>query len=102
MKILCVLHGTPAATPEKINALLDAEVLHLWQSYAQDVIREFYFRGDRPGAIVVLECPSVEAASAHIAEFPLVKEGLAQPEIIPLTPFVGLARMFAKAPESAH
>lgn len=101
MKILVLDRPGPQTTPERITPLLAAETLHLWKEYLGDVVREMYFRRDRMGVVLVLECESVEAAQRHMSEFPLARAGVVDFELIPLGPFVGLGSLFAPAPGKA-
>jgi hypothetical protein len=60
------------------------------------VIRELYFRGDRPSAVLVLECRDVEEVRQILDTLPLVAAGLIGFEIHRLVPYPGFARLFAK------
>ncbi len=60
--------------------------------YKSGVIRDIYFRRDRPGVAMFLECDSVEDASAAVADFPLAKAGLLTFECIPLGLIRGLGK----------
>lgn len=63
--------------------------------YKGGVIRDIYFRQDRPGVAILAECESVGAAQKVLREFPLAKAGLIDWEIIPLGPFVNWEALFA-------
>ncbi len=41
--------------------------------YKSGFIRDIYFRQDRPGVAIFLECDTVEEANNVMAEFPLAK-----------------------------
>ena len=101
MKILVLDRPGPQTTPERVTPLLPAETLHLWKAYSGDVVREMYFRRDRMGVVLVLECESLEEAQRHMSEFPLARAGVIEFELIPIGPFVGLGSLFAPAPEQA-
>ena len=94
MKILCLDRPLPGATFEKYQPHLLDEVRHTWQAYREGFVREIYFRQDRPGVAIILECPSVDEAKKAFAEFPLVKAGLIEFEAIPLGPFVNWELLF--------
>jgi len=53
-----------------------------------------YFRADRPEAVLVLECESLQAAKEALATMPLVQAGLVTFECIPLRAYPGFARLF--------
>lgn len=96
MKILALDKMMAGATPEKIYPHLKEEAAKAWELHTQGTIREMYFRQDRPGAVLVMECASVEEARQIIDTLPLVKAGLVDFDIIPLGAFVPLGTLFAK------
>jgi hypothetical protein len=87
MKLLCLDVPQPGATLEKYQPHMTDEVRHTWQMYKGGIIRDIYFRQDRPGVAIIAEAESVEAAKKALAEFPLAKAGLIDWEVIPLGPF---------------
>jgi len=97
MKILCLDRPLPGATREKVLPLIRDEARHAWEAYKKGVIREIYFRQDRPGVAIFLECESAAEALRALAELPLVKAGLIEFEAIPLGPFVNFEVLFADA-----
>ena len=94
MKILALEKETPGVTGEMFKAHLVAETRRVWELYTADVLREIYFRQDRPEAVLVLECESVDAAGEVVATLPLVQAGLISFELIPLGPYPGYGRLF--------
>ena len=96
MKILAIDKILPGATAEKIQPLLQEEARHAWDAYLKEIIREIYFRKDRSGAVLMLECASVEEARKYVDKLPLVKAGLVDFNLIPLGPFIPFGALFAK------
>jgi hypothetical protein len=94
MKILAMDTLLPGTTLEKIHPHLKEEAATAWKHYTAGVVREIYFRQDRPGAVMVLECESVEQAKKITNGLPLVKAGLISFEFIPLGPFLPFAELF--------
>lgn len=88
MRILCLDIPAPGASLEKYAPHLNAEALHAWGLYKSGFIRDIYFRQDRPGVAIFLECDSVDEAMNVMAEFPLAKAGLLSFECIPLGSFI--------------
>lgn len=88
MKILAIDKILPTATEENIRGVVIKDALHTWVLYTKDVVREVYFRKDRPGVVLVLECPTVEDAKGILKTFPMVKAGVIDFDIIPLGHFV--------------
>ena len=62
---------------------------------AGDKVREIYFRRDRPGGVLVLECESVEQARELLGTLPMVKGGLTEFELIPVGPYDRWSVLFA-------
>ena len=96
MKMLCLDRPLPGATFEKYQPHLLNEVRHTWGAYKEGIVRDIYFRQDRPGVAIFLECESVDEARKMFADFPLVKAGLIDFDVIPLGPFVNWELLFAQ------
>lgn len=97
MRILCLDIPQPGATFEKYQPHLQAEVRHTWEAYKKGVVRDIYFRLDRPGVAIFLECDSSAEAQKVLGELPLVKAGLIKFEAIPLGAFGNWELLFAPA-----
>ncbi|MYM91763.1 superoxide dismutase [Rugamonas sp. FT82W] len=97
MKLLCLDIPQPGATPDQYQPHLLAEARHGWQLYKNGIVRDIYFRQDRPGVAIIAEAESVEAAHKALAEFPLAKAGLIDWQVIPLGPFLNWEMLFAPA-----
>ncbi len=96
MKILAIEHELPAAAPEDFQRHAKAEAARAWALHQEGIIRELYFRIDRPEAVLVLECPDLAAAQDALNTLPLVQHSLIAFELIPLTAYPGFARLFAE------
>jgi hypothetical protein len=96
MKILAIEKEVPGVSRASFKLFLEAEAAKVWELYQSDVFREIYFCKDRSGAVIILECRDVEDAKRAVATLPLVKEGLIDFEIMPLIPYPGFSRLFAK------
>ena len=97
MKILALEIELPGAEEEAFQALAREEAVRVWELYQAGIIRELYFRKDRPEAVLILECVGVEEAARSLAALPLVEVGLIDFELIPLAAYPGFARLFADA-----
>jgi len=95
MKILALEYHPPDASDDQLTeVLLRAEARRAWELHQAGVIRELYFRADRPAAVLVLECVNVEEAREMLNTLPLVCEKLIDFELIPLSAYPGFARLF--------
>ncbi len=99
MKILAIEHELPGASAEKFEQFGRAEAAQAWRLLQEGSVRELYFRADRPEAVLVLECESVDAAQGILASLPLVEQGLTYFELIPLVAYPGFARLFGREGE---
>ncbi|QPC02616.1 superoxide dismutase [Xylella fastidiosa subsp. multiplex] len=95
MKLLCLDVPQPGASLEKYQPYMLDEVRHGWQMYKSDIIRDIYFRQDRPGVVFIVEAESVDAARKTLSKFPLAEAGLIGWDVIPLGPFVNWEALFA-------
>ena len=96
MKILAMQKEVPGVREDDFKPHLKEEAARVWELYRLGVFRELYFRKDRPGAVLILECADVEEAGHLLKTLPLVREALIDFDIIPLKPYPGFARLFAE------
>jgi hypothetical protein len=97
MKVLALGRDVAAADDPRFAELRPAEARHVWELYQADILREIYFRADRPNGVLVLEVPDLAAARSVIEGLPLVAAGLIDFDLVPLRPYPGFARLFADA-----
>ena len=96
MKVLALGRDTAPAGDPRFAEQRPAEARRAWELYQQDVLREIYFRADRPNGVLVLEVPDLAAARDVIDSLPLVAAGLIDFDLVPLKPYPGFARLFAE------
>lgn len=94
MKILAMEVETEGTRPEQYQPFLKTEARHIWELYQSGLLREFYFRADRPEAVLILECEDAREAQHILSTLPLVEAGLIHFDLIPLAPYPGFARLF--------
>jgi muconolactone delta-isomerase len=82
------LHEFPAEafTPE----LLEAEAQRVRELYISGLLRQIWRRSDIPGACLLLEADSIEAAREAMESLPLAKLNMISLEYLPLVPYPGL------------
>jgi hypothetical protein len=61
------------------------------------IVCDIYFRQDRPGVAIFLECASTDEALKILADLPLAKAGLIEFDAIPLGPFANWELLFVPA-----
>ena len=84
MKIIAYDRFKPWVTLDTLRPYLRDEVSNLWRLWKAGIVRENYARADEPGVVIVFECPDLDEARRHIADFPLTKAGLIEWEFIAL------------------
>lgn len=85
MKILALDKvGDIPASEADITQLIKSEAKQIWDLKRDGLIREAYFRQDRPGTVLILECENLEEAQEVIDSLPLVQAGLTIFELVPL------------------
>lgn len=95
MKILAIEREKPNTSSEDFKPHLKAEAYHAWELYQAGVIRELYFDQALHNAVLILECPDIQAAHQILQTLPLVKAGLITFEVIALEPYSGFSRLFS-------
>jgi uncharacterized protein with GYD domain len=97
MKVLAIEEPVPGVSPAQFTEeLLRAEAASAWELYQSQVLREFYFTADTHEAVLILECGGPDQAQSLLAELPLVKAGLIRFVVVPLIPYPGFGRLFAR------
>lgn len=94
MKILAIQKETGGLNTRDFVPHLREEAYRGWELYKEGVIREMYFRDDRPEAILILECKDLDEAREKLETLPLVEKGLITFELIALRPYHGYERLF--------
>lgn len=93
MKIMAIGAITKPLSDEQREKVLSKEVPHTLQLYLDGKIEQFWFRQDRPGPIFLMNVENVDAAKAVIDHMPIVMEGIAAYEFIPVGPLAPLGRL---------
>jgi muconolactone delta-isomerase len=97
MKILALSKRQPGVTAADIQREVVPEAERVWELYRGGALREIYYRLDRPGAVVVLECADVDEARRVLGTLPMMEAGLIDFDVIPLGPFLPLEQLFARS-----
>ena len=78
-------------TEEQIAEYLEPEAERVRELYMQGVFRTVFSRGDVKGAVVELECASIEEANKLMETMPFAQQKMIDVEVIPLLPYRGFA-----------
>lgn len=96
MRLIAIEHEMPGVRAADFQPHLKAEARRAWDLYCAGNIREMYFTRDDHRAVLMLECNGEEEAEELLASLPLVQNGLIRFELLPLRPYDGFSRLFAK------
>lgn len=95
MKLLAIGRPRPGVETRTAIAPYAADELRmLWAFYADGFVREMHSPGG-PGAVLILEAASVEAAEEKLADLPLIRHQIIEFELIELLPFTAFERLFS-------
>jgi muconolactone delta-isomerase len=78
-------------TEAQIAEYLEPEAERVRDLYMQGVFRTVYSRGDVKGAVVELECASLDEAKQVMETMPFARHRMIDVDIIPLLPYRGFA-----------
>ncbi|WP_434699145.1 hypothetical protein [Pseudomonas sp. D1-1] len=93
MKTLVILTRRADGKAEDFKRLAKPEVLHVWQGFAQGVVRAVHGLAAGPGAAFELESATFEEAREYIEALPYVKEDLLHVQYCALKPFSDYERL---------
>lgn len=97
-QVLALDRILPGTTEDKVKALLGDEVKALVNLYLGGKIQQWYFRQDRPGAILILEVSDMDEAERIVGSLPLTRSGLLAYDLVPIGPYVPLATLIPPEP----
>ncbi|HTJ26366.1 MAG TPA: hypothetical protein VMA36_09375 [Candidatus Limnocylindria bacterium] len=85
---LCA-RDTARFSDQDFAPILEPEAERARALYGAGVFRAVWGRGDLPGAVILVEAETLEAAQAAVGSLPLVEKGMLQVTLIPLAPYRG-------------
>ena len=94
MQILALSRRRPGVGDAQLAPLASAEAAAAYRLYAAGVFRAMHLLPERPGAMVVLECESLEAACAVLSGLPMVEAGLIEFDCSRMLPYPGFQALF--------
>ncbi|OFX83987.1 MAG: hypothetical protein A2W99_03460 [Bacteroidetes bacterium GWF2_33_16] len=93
MKILAIEKELDSTNSMIQNEIFQEEAKHVYELYQKEIIREIYFT-DTKNAILILECKDKYEAKSILNEFPLVKTGMIDFNMLELHSYTGYSRLF--------
>jgi muconolactone delta-isomerase len=96
MQVLVIAGLVEGISEERLAPLGKEEALRSWELYTAGRLRWVMSRTDKRGVVALFEAADLEEARKAVESLPMVKAGFITAEIIPLAPYVGFERLFAK------
>lgn len=96
MRIIAIQKESPHLNKRDFVPHLRDEAIRGWELFKEGIIREMYYKDDKFEVILILECENETEATQKLSTLPLVEKGLIEFELIPLRPYHGFERLFAK------
>jgi hypothetical protein len=90
MKVFAIASIVKPVSDAQKKEIMPREVPATLQHYLDGKIEQFWARQDAPGVIFLMNVDSVEQARADIGKLPLVTDGFAQYDFIPVGPLAPL------------
>lgn len=95
MQFLAILKVKPDAPKEKLGPLMKPEAAHVWEMMTSGLLRSIHYIKGPAGAVLFFEAVDEQEVEKNVMQLPMVEHGLLSVEILPLTPFTGVAALFA-------
>jgi hypothetical protein len=98
MQFLAVSKMKEDSDPSKMGPHLEDEVKHTLEAYLDGHIRNFWFKAEANGIVLMLECTDGDEAQRLLGELPLVLAGFIEFDLIPLKPLLSLGMLIGRNP----
>ncbi|MGK0360704.1 MAG: hypothetical protein ACI9U2_003017 [Bradymonadia bacterium] len=97
MQLLAVSKMREDADRSKMGPqLLSEEVKHTLEAYLDGHIRNFWFKAEEMGIVLLLESADKEEAQRVLGELPLVIAGIIEFDLTPLKPLTPLGMLIGR------
>ena len=93
MKVIAIGTIVKPVSDDQRKEIMPKEVPATLKHYLDGKIEQFFYRQDKPGVIFLMNVDSVEQAKAIVEAMPLVTEGYAQYDLIPVGPLAPLGML---------
>ncbi|QYD73321.1 hypothetical protein KZJ38_27170 [Paraburkholderia edwinii] len=93
MKVLAIGSIVKPVTPEQRQQIMPREVPATLQLYLDGKIEQYWYRQDAPGVVFLMDVDSVDDAKATVNALPLVADGFAQYQLMPIGPLAPLGML---------
>ncbi len=90
MKVFAIAKPAKPISDQERQEIMPKEVPDTLKLYLDGKIEQFWFRGDVPGVIFLMQADGLDEAKATIAALPLAAKGFLDFEFIPVGPLAPL------------
>ncbi|URX63835.1 hypothetical protein KR767_07215 [Luteibacter anthropi] len=95
MKVFAIGSGSAPLTPEQRQQYMPSEVPATLRLYLDGKMDQFWFRGDTPGVVFLINAETVEEARDIVGTLPLAKASILNFDFIPVGPLAPLGMLIA-------
>ncbi|MBN6066178.1 superoxide dismutase [Aggregatibacter actinomycetemcomitans] len=95
MRILVIDHPREGVTLDDYAPHLLNETKHAWEGIKSGLVRDIYFRKDRPGIVIMMEAETLKQAQEACKTFPLAQAGVLNFECIPFDNYTLWENLFS-------
>ncbi len=96
MQFYVVCKIKPGTPRKKVIGLIRAEAKAAWKLYEAGLLREVHYIDDMSGAVMTFEAKDLAEVKTACDTLPMINQGVLEPEYIPLKPYTGFGKLFAK------
>ncbi len=90
MKVFAIATPAKPISDQERQTIMPKEVPDTLKLYLDGKIEQFWFRGDQPGVIFLMQADSLDDAKTTIAALPLAAQGFLDFQFIPVGPLAPL------------
>jgi hypothetical protein len=96
MQFLVLLTPHAHTSGEAFKPYLVPEQVHVWASYRQGHLREFYFQQEPTVITMIYELPDLDGLHAELDKLPMIEAGLLDRQVVHLGAWAPLEVIFDK------
>ena len=97
MQFFVICRIPQSASRKSVIKLIREEARTVWKLYESGLVRELFYLDKLTGAALRCEAATLEELKAGVEKLPMIRDGLLVPEYIPLMPYTGFGKLFAKS-----
>ena len=96
MQFYVVCRIKPGTHRKAVIGLIRSEAKAAWKLYEAGLVRDIHYIDDLSGAVMTFEAKDLAEVKTAVETLPMIQQGILEPEYIPLKPYTGFGKLFAK------